>query len=183
MFSPVENPVDRRRGKWIEVVSVKVGVPLTVMVVGVEPVVVPIHYYERSYLCMTEEECAMCQAGVGRQHMMFIAVIHAREQKMVRMAYREGMVDVCELGAKLEISLSRRGMRYSIKRFLVKEEPLIKVPVDSILARVMVLHRLRPRYVSGMTAGALWSSMRGEISPASHVGAVAWGGRTKKTAS
>lgn len=174
MFTPVGKPVARSRGQWIEVLTVKHKRPLEVMVIGREPVSVAIHYHGRSFLCTGASDCPMCQAGVGRQHMLFVAAVHRKRMVLVRLAYQQFLIDALTFGTVCDISIPRPGQSYDVQIHLVKEKPGVEVSPARILSRILVLHGLRVVGGTDVSPNAVWEANVGEIHRRAEFGKVSF---------
>ncbi len=156
MFTPGVMPINRSRGKWIEVLTVKFGAPLTVMVVSRELVSCAIHYVDRSYLCTADDSCPLCEAGVGRQFMLYVGVVHKKQLKLMRLAFQEFLTDAFHYGVCCDVSLPKRGQSYDVQTHLIKDSPGLEVQAYGMLTRVMILHRLSISDSPEKTSSGLW---------------------------
>ncbi len=156
MLSPSGKVLVRKRGKWLDVLTVRRGHALGVIVVGGEPVAVNIHFHERSYLCAGDDDCPMCSAGCGRQAIVFVGVWCKKQMGLVRMAYTQSVVDTLTLGWEGEISVKKVGASYHFEPWGVRDTGERKVTSGQILQRVMILHKLEPTGEQLQSGDAMW---------------------------
>lgn len=113
----------------------------------------------------------MCEAGVGRQAMVFIAVWCRKSIALVRMSYRPEVVDILTLGWEGEISVGKVGESYKFQTWGSRETEGRAVTAGQILQRVMILHKLEPIGEQLQSAESMWKANFDKVRARAFVGA------------